>query len=193
VAGRGEKRREFLKGALALGAVLAGVRPETALAGGRQDDAAKARPREGDFLVRVDDPGLTPLTAEVVPTSGAPLLAWAVDPDSKVVRNGSKFNEVVLIRIEESRLSAETAPLAAAGVVAYAATCTHSGCEVNEWLDADRALHCACHSSKFDPANGARVIDGPAPRGLPALPLKLVGQALVVAGSFTTRVGFEEA
>jgi len=43
----------------------------------------------------------------------------------------------------------------------------------------------------FDPKDGARVVDGPAPRGLPALPLKVVEGKLVVAGPFTARVGFE--
>ena len=35
-------------------------------------------------------------------------------------------------------------------------------------------LHCPCHFSKFNPGDGARVADGPAPRPLPALPLALV-------------------
>jgi Rieske Fe-S protein len=35
------------------------------------------------------------------------------------------------------------------------------------------------------------VADGPAPRSLPALPLTLVDGRLVVAGPFTSRVGFE--
>jgi len=35
------------------------------------------------------------------------------------------------------------------------------------------------------------VVDGPAPRPLPALPLKIVDGALVVARPFTSPVGFE--
>jgi Rieske Fe-S protein len=35
------------------------------------------------------------------------------------------------------------------------------------------------------------VLDGPAPRALPALPLKIADGMLVVAKPFTTRVGFE--
>jgi Rieske Fe-S protein len=83
--------------------------------------------------------------------------------------------------------------MAADGVVAYTAICTHSGCEVVDWLADERLLYCSCHSSKFDPKDGARVVDGPAPRSLPALPLKVVDGRLVVAKPFTSRVGFESA
>ena len=188
-------RREVLKGVLLTGAALLGVPGVIGLTAGGlaagQDDAAKARPREGDLLVKVEDGALTPLGPSDITPGDAPTMAWALDPASKVVRNGSKFNQVVLVRIDAGSMAADTQALSAEGVVAYAATCTHSGCEVGEWLAAERVLHCACHSSKFDPADGARVVDGPAPRSLPALPLKLVDRVLTVAGSFTTRVGYE--
>jgi Rieske Fe-S protein len=53
-------------------------------------------------------------------------------------------------------------------------------------------LYCECHQSKFDPRDQARVTDGPAPRNLPALPLRIVGGRLEVAGPFTARPGFEQ-
>ena len=46
-------------------------------------------------------------------------------------------------------------------------------------------LECACHFSIFDPKDGGKVVDGPAPRVLPALPLKIVDGHLVVARPFT--------
>jgi len=49
-----------------------------------------------------------------------------------------------------------------------------------------------CHDSTFDPKDGGIVVDGPAPRMLPALPLKMVEKKLVVAGSFTARIYFEK-
>jgi len=75
--------------------------------------------------------------------------------------------------------------------VAYTAICTHSGCEVSDWIADQETLSCPCHDSLFDPKDDARVVDGPAPRVLPALPLKLVDGKLVVGGPFTSRVGFE--
>jgi len=75
-------------------------------------------------------------------------------------------------------------------VVAYTAICTHSGCEVVDWTSDARQLVCACHNSRFEPRDGGKVVDGPAPRRLPALPLKIVEGKLVVAKPFTARIGF---
>ena len=47
-------RREVLKGVLLTGAALLGVPGVIELAAG-QDEAAKARPREGDLLVKIED------------------------------------------------------------------------------------------------------------------------------------------
>jgi len=53
-------------------------------------------------------------------------------------------------------------------------------------------LECPCHYSTYDPKDGAKVVSGPAPRRLPALPLKLVDARLVVAKPFTGRAGFQQ-
>ncbi len=118
-------------------------------------------------------------------------MAWAMDPMDKTVRNGSRLNRVLLLRLDPEKLSPETKSRAADGVVAYTAICTHTGCEVTEWAAEEQILVCPCHESKFEPKDGAKVVDGPAPRNLPALPLKLVDGALVVAKPFTSPVGFE--
>jgi Rieske Fe-S protein len=39
---------------------------------------------------------------------------------------------------------------------------------------------------------GAKVVSGPAPRRLPALPLKIADGQLVVAKPFTGRAGFQQ-
>jgi rieske iron-sulfur protein len=160
-------------------------------AGAGQDDLASVRPREGDLLVRAQDPGLTPLTPGDIQPAGAPTVAWPMDPRDRTVRSGSRFNQLLLVRLEEDRLTAETRSRAAEGVVAYTVICTHSGCDVDDWLPQEQLLSCSCHASMFDPKDGARVVDGPAPRALPALPLRVVEGKLVVAGPFTARVGFE--
>lgn len=178
----------FLKGAFGTGVGLA-LAPSLAVA---QGDPASGRPREGDLLVRIGDETLKPLVPDDIPTLEAPLMAWSMDAADKTVRSGSRLNRVLLVRLDPEALSPPTRKLAADGVVAYTAICTHSGCDVSDWLDAERLLYCSCHQTKFDPWDGARVIDGPAPRSLPALPLKIVDGQLAVAGAFTARVGFEE-
>jgi len=177
-------RRTLLKGGLTLGLTW---RATTAPA---QDDPASLRPREGDVLVRMSGPRV-PLGPADIANNARQTMAWAMDLEANVVRSGSRLNQVLLLRFDATELSAETRARAADGVVAYTAICTHNGCDVEDWLAADRQLSCACHESIFDPRDGARVIDGPAPRGLPALPLKVVGGRLVVAAPFTARVGFE--
>ena len=178
-------RRELLAGICA-GASL-GL-PRFALA---QADAAAARPQEGDLLVKDGDASLAPLTPDDIALEAKQTLAWAMEPSSRVVRSGSRLNMIVVVRLAPETLDRDTASRAAGGVVAYTAICTHNGCEVDEWLGPEQLLYCQCHASRFDPKHGGVVVDGPAPRELPALPLKLVDGHLVVAGPFTSRVGFE--
>jgi Rieske Fe-S protein len=156
-----------------------------------QESAAESRPREGDLLVKADDPGQMPLGPDDIPVNAAQTLAWAMDPNDRTVRSGSRLNRIVLVRFDSQELGEETRARAGDGVVAYTAICTHTGCDVTDWLAEERLLYCPCHYSRFDPKNAARVVDGPAPRPLPALPLKVEDGRLVVARPFTARVGFE--
>ena len=60
--------------------------------------------------------------------------------------------------------------------VAYSAVCTHQGCTV---AYKNGQLACPCHGSVFDPADGAAVIAGPAPKPLPEIPVKVQGGDIV--------------
>jgi Rieske Fe-S protein len=62
--------------------------------------------------------------------------------------------------------------------VAYSAVCTHQGCTV---AYKNGQLACPCHGSVFDPAKGASVVAGPAPRPLPEIPVKVQGGEVVKA------------
>ena len=182
-------RRTIVKSGLGAGLVL-GLSSVAAIA---QDDPASARPKAGDLLVRIDDPALKALRPDDITPGMSQVMAWAMEPAEKIVRRGSRLNRIMLLRLDEAQLVGETKSRAAAGVVAYTAICTHTGCDVSDWLPDDGLLYCPCHFSKYDPKNGASVVDGPAPRPLPALPLRIAEGQLVVAGPFTARVTFDPA
>jgi rieske iron-sulfur protein len=158
----------------------------------RQIDAGSSRPKAGDLFVKPGDATKSPLTPGDIPIGTAQTLAWPMDSSDGTVRSGSRLNQVILLRLDPDTLSQETRARAADGVVAYTSICTHTGCDVDDWEPSARLLACQCHSSQFDPRDGAKVIDGPAPRPLPALPLKIVEGKLAVAQPFTAPVGFEK-
>ena len=115
------------------------------------------------------------------------------EKSTKIVRDGSLLNQVALIRLDPAQLSPDTRAEAAGGIVAYSAVCTHEGCPISMWHKDSKTLFCACHASRFDPADRARVVDGPAPRRLAMLPLGPIGGGIVAAGGFTGRVGRQTA
>jgi rieske iron-sulfur protein len=182
------ERRTVLKAGLGLG--LGSSLEVRARAG--QADAVSARPKESDLLIRAGDAASTPLTPADIPLGAKPTVAWAMDAGDRTVRNGSRLNQLLLLRFDPQALAQETLSRAAEGVVAYTSICTHTGCDVDEWRPDAQQVECTCHFSVFDPKDGGKVVDGPAPRGLPALPLKVVDGRLVVAQPFVTPVGFEK-
>ena len=66
------------------------------------------------------------------------------------------------------------------GFFAYSSVCTHQGCLV-QYNSVKRELHCPCHGASFDPFNGAKAIQGPATRPLPAIKVKVAGEWVVEA------------
>ena len=176
-------RRVLLKAALGLGLCVPLLDALPAAA----DDPKSIRPQVGDQFVG-DSEGQV-IKPNDLPIGGPQRLAYPIDPRTKVVRDGSYFNQVVLVRLDPAQLSEDTRSLAAGGTVAYTVVCTHQGCPVSMWKSDTKNLFCSCHASQFDPRDRAKVVDGPATRRLPMLPLKVVDGVLVVAGEFTGRIG----
>lgn len=167
----------------AAGLVLAWLTP---VGGAAQPDQPSVAP--GDLLVRVGDSSLIPLTPDDVPFDGRLLTAWPLAGDS--AKDGTPLNKIIVARLNPTTLSEATRARAVDDIVAYSAVCTHSGCEVDESLGDSQTIFCSCHSSIFDPRDSGMVIGGPAPRSLPALPIKLVDGRLVVGGGFTSIPGY---
>jgi ubiquinol-cytochrome c reductase iron-sulfur subunit len=104
---------------------------------------------------------------------------------------------VVKVNPSELELPEGRQSWAPEGIVAYSKVCTHAGCAVALYrkprfpqAEPKPALVCPCHYSTFNPADGGKVIFGPAGRDLPQLPL-LVDSAgeLRAAGNFSSPVG----
>ena len=174
--------------ALELGICLV-LAPHLAMA---QTDAARERPREGDLLVAVGATPSEPLKPDDLPLDGKQTFAWPMDPATSTVRNGSRLNKVLLLRLDPEGFDPETKEHTADGVVAYSAICPHTGCDVTNWHPDKLLLECPCHYSMYDPKEGAKVVSGPSPRRLPSLPLKIVDERLVVAKPFIGRAGFQQ-
>jgi rieske iron-sulfur protein len=148
---------------------------------------ADERPRAGDQLVAIDAAEPVPLSPGDIPASQ--ILAWPMEPGSKLVRNGSRLNRVLLVRLDPATLVGLTRERAADGVVAYSAICPHAGCEVDGWVAEQGILECPCHNSRYDPRNAAAIVEGPTTRALAALPLKIADGKLAVAQPFIGRLG----
>jgi rieske iron-sulfur protein len=184
-------RRAVVGGICAAGALAAMAVPvradETA------DPAANKLAQPGDLLAAFKNDGAGAIIKPAdVKRDAPPLLAWPFDPAKKLARDGSRLNLIVVMNFDPASLSAAERERAADGIVAFAAVCTHMACWVTDWLPSRQVLHCQCHQSEYDPRQGGRVVSGPAPRPLPALPLRIAEGRLEVKDPFTDRVGGEK-
>ena len=182
-------RRTFIKLALVAGA---GLSLDATAAG--ESEVANARPQAGDrFVFAEPDHEGVEVTPADLSAGGPQVQAWPMDSTSKTVRSGSRLNRVLLVRLDPTSLDEQTRTHAAEGIVAYSAVCTHAQCFVTGWNGERQVLHCPCHQSDYDPRHNAKVVAGPAPRALPALPLKIVDGVLTAAGPFLGRVGTRQS
>ena len=106
---------------------------------------------------------------------------------------------LVVVRVDPSELELPEGRehWAPRGILAYSKICTHAGCAIGLYrkprfpqAEPRPALVCPCHYSTFDPAEGGKVIFGPAGRELPQLPLLIdAAGELRAAGDFSSPVG----
>ena len=120
---------------------------------------------------------------------GKPLLVFPFDAKAGALKNESRLNKLVVIRLPEDQMTAETRARSASGVLAYSGICTHQGCDVKTWMAKESVLACYCHSSKFALLDSAKVISGPAPKPLPAVSLAMDGEFLSVVASSPVNQG----
>ncbi len=158
-------------GILAVASVaLPGAAPATSASG----------PQPGDALVAITDTGHAMLRPEAIRRGAEPVLAWPMDRQTGLVRNGARMNLVLLLRVPDGP---------ADRLVGFTAICPHAGCTVSEWVAQTGRLHCPCHGSEYDPAHNGAVLAGPSPYPLPTLPVQVLDGVVVVAGPFSARPG----
>ena len=181
-------RRSILRLALGVGVGL----PLARVAHAQDPGARRARPQPNDrFTFAAGERKGGVITLADLPAGGTPVTAYPMDASSGTVRNESRLNQILLVRLDPRALDRDTSERAADGIVAYSAICTHTGCDAWDWQPASGTVKCPCHFSEFDLRASARVLNGPAPRRLPALPVKIADGLPLVAGAFIGRPGFE--
>lgn len=182
------RRRQLLEGICGLGVGFPVLgRTQTA------SESASLPPQEDDWLVfAFGERAGKPMTPENFIVGQQQIFAYPQDPATNQIRNGTRLNQLIVVRVPDDALSDETRARAADGIVAYSGVCSHTGCDVTDWNDEGSRFQCPCHESQFDPADSARVVGGPAPWQLAALPLKLKEGNLAAAGAFQGRLGFQQ-
>jgi rieske iron-sulfur protein len=184
---------------LLVAAVAAGIGVAVSSAVRAQEDApgADERPQKADLLVFTEgERAGKVIKPDDVPLGGPPVHAWPMDPGTRVVRSGSRLNELLVLRLDPAEFDDDTRSHATDGIVAYSAICSHAGCPITEWVKASESdkdvFKCACHNSEYDPRHSAEVVFGPAPRRLAALPLATFDGAIAVAAKFVGKVGAQQ-
>ncbi len=176
------KRRQLLKASGAVAVAGCAMQAAPALA-----DEVEGMGK-GDLLVPSKGDATAPLKVDDIKVGTKPVLVWPFDLKEKKAKSDSRLNKLMLVRIDPAELSEEMKPHSVNGVIAYSAICTHQGCDVTEFVAADKLLMCFCHFSKFNPGDGS-VAKGPAARSLPYVPLAEKDGYLVVAGGFSNKPG----
>lgn len=144
----------------------------------------------GDLLVfgQGDKKG-QPITVTDLQQGALQITAYPMDPKTQVVKDKEANNTVLVMRLDPSTLSPDTARNAADGIVAYSGVCKHLGCIVSQWEAAGAQLVCPCHQGKYDPKDGGKVTAGPPPGPIPQLPIRIEGNQVVVAAGFVAEPG----
>jgi Rieske Fe-S protein len=180
------ERRRFLACGLTLTLPSLGALPALA----DTSDPRMTRPQSGDRLVFVSGDRREQIIKPADLTMGAsPTLAYPMDPASQSIRDGSRANMILLLRLDPNEIALADRHRGADGIVAFSAICTHFGCPVTGLDQTGKNLACKCHGSIFDPRNNAEVVGGPAPRRLAAIPVRLEDGELSIAGGFSGAVG----
>jgi rieske iron-sulfur protein len=90
-------RRTVLQAALGLGVMLPGMHQAAA----QDTDPRNLRPQAGDqFVFLSGEQKGAVITPPQLPLGEAPVTAYPMDPSTGVIRDGSRLNQVILLRLD---------------------------------------------------------------------------------------------
>lgn len=186
------ERRNFLKSCACIAAIGAteGLSSRAEAASSKPE---RMRPVPGDQLVVEDGHGnARPISASELVLEAQQVMAFPQDPVSGVIRSRSRFNKVMVMRLDPALMDETTKENSADGVVAYSAICTHQGCDVNSFVEDKKEFFCFCHYSRFDPYAAGKVTNGPATKKLAMLPIEIKDDLIYVKEPFTRKPGYKK-
>jgi thiosulfate dehydrogenase [quinone] large subunit len=150
-------RRNFLRGALALGVVSA----VTLLLWNLESNSQPSSTTQPTSSVNVAAVANNPVVQASQPTANTQAIANAssIPPDGSLIYNDPSLGPIILIHLDNGKF------------VAYSAICTHAGCQV-QFDPSLKDIVCPCHGAVYDPYHNAQVIGGPAPYPLQNVPIQ---------------------
>ncbi len=190
-----KSRRILIKSILGIGACVAtGSNLLAATSSNTEsiesDDPVLLPPQEGDYLVNAEgDNQGKPVSIYTLEVNKKYIKAWPMDSEKGVIRNGSRFNKLLVIKLNPEELDDKTKAFSQNGIIVYSGICTHQGCDISAWVEDKKNFFCYCHYSRFDPRKFGKVTYGPAKKKLPLLPIELDEALIKVAGNFTRKPG----
>jgi len=148
-------RRNFLRGALALGVVSAATLLLWNL-GSNSQPSTTTQPRSS-----VNVAANNPVVQGSQPAANTQAIANAssIPLDGSLIYNDPSLGPIILIHLDNGKF------------VAYSAICTHAGCQV-QFDPSLKDIVCPCHGAVYDPYHNAQVIGGPAPYPLQNVPIQ---------------------
>lgn len=161
-------------------------------------EAAKKKPPEkmaaqpGDRIQLIKGPNKGELLRpDHLLANKRPIEAFPFDSENEVLRRKNRLNRLLVLKLDPSEMNEDTrARTDDSGVLVYSAICTHRGCTIKSWLEDVRELRCHCHLSRFAALEEGRVMNGPAKRQLPMVPIRVDEEGFVLAtDGFIGKVG----
>ena len=188
-ASRKSDRRQALLGGLGIVAGL-GLAGRDAVAAKKPNQLP---PQTGDRLMFTKGALKNELVRpELLKAGDAQIEGFPFSVADDVLRKRNRMNRLLIIKADPAEMDEDTAALAADGVLAFSAVCTHKGCTIKSWMEQEQHLRCHCHLSEFAVLTGGSVEGGPARAPLPMLGLSIDDEGfVVVAQEFNRKPGFK--